>query len=199
MTKQRAITSRDHGACVLEEGFDGVSRGGCLPIVAVERAKSEDDLRYILLRGASAMTVECLQHPAQARAPLLREAGIGRYRTAMQSGEQTGDGLKPVEAFDAERYECAERFGPARSGAVHQPHTLAISEIENRIGLAVSVDADCGGDRWVLVSAGEQNTGQGAENDGAGVVLGKPNRVRFGRIQQRVHGEIVIPTAVLSF
>lgn len=199
MTKQRAIAASDHRAGVPEQGLGGVACGGCLPIVALEAANAEHDLRDFLLRGSGAMTVECLQHPAQSRALLPRQAGVGRYGSAVQCGEQAGDGLKPIEAFEAEWDEGGERLGSSRSRRVDQPYSLAIPQIENRIGLVVSVDADRGVDNWVLISICAKNIGRCAEDDGACIVLGKPDHPRFGRSQQWVHGEIATPTAVRSF
>ena len=60
MTKQRAIASRDHGAGISEQGFDGVACGGCLPVVAPERVDTKYDLRNLLLGCAMAIAVERL-------------------------------------------------------------------------------------------------------------------------------------------
>ncbi len=199
MTQQRAIPSGDHGTGVSEKGFDGMARGGCLPVVAVKRINAKYDLRDLLLRSSSPMTVEGLQHPAQSHALLPSQTGVGRYRAAMKSGEQAANGFEPVEAFQAERDEGAERFGRRRRGRLNKPYALAVAEIENQIGLAVGVDADSGVNRRRLVSAGGQNIGRRAKNDGACIVLGKPDHTRLGRSLRRIHREIATPIAVRSF
>lgn len=53
--------------------------GGCLPLIATESADPKYDLRNFLLGRARAMTVEGLQHPAQPRALLPCQSGVGRY------------------------------------------------------------------------------------------------------------------------
>ena len=60
MAKQRAIASCDHGAGVPEQGFDGMARGGCLPVVAIEGSDPKYDLRNLLLGCAMAIAVERL-------------------------------------------------------------------------------------------------------------------------------------------
>ncbi|MDH8495201.1 hypothetical protein QIH13_27875, partial [Klebsiella pneumoniae] len=71
--------------------FDGVTGGGCLPLIATESADPKYDLRNFLLGRARAMTVEGLQHPAQPRALLPCQSGVGRYGATMEGGEQAGD------------------------------------------------------------------------------------------------------------
>lgn len=76
MTKKCAVATRDHCAGVPQQRFDGMARGRFLPVVTIERAGSEDDLRDLLLGGAIAMPVEGLQHSAQARALLCRQSRV---------------------------------------------------------------------------------------------------------------------------
>mgnify|MGYP000231588145 CR=1 FL=1 len=93
MTKQRAIASRDHGAGVPEQGFDGVARGGCLPVIAIKRADPKYGPRNLLLGRPGAVAVEGLQHPSQPR-PLLRsQATVERDSATVECGEQAADGF----------------------------------------------------------------------------------------------------------
>lgn len=109
MTKQCPIASRDHGAGVPEQRFDRVTRGGCLPVVALERFQAEYDLRDFLLGRAVAMSVERLQHSSQSRALLFRQPRIGGNGSAVEGREQAIDGLKPVEPLDTEGNESGNR------------------------------------------------------------------------------------------
>lgn len=197
MTKQRAIPTDDHCAGISKQGFGGVAGGRCLPLVATKRADPKYDLRNLLLGRAGAMTVEGLQHPAQPRTLLPCQSGVGRYGAAMEGCEQAGDRFQPVEAFQAERDEGAETFGGCRGG-MNQRYALAVSEIENQVGLAADGDADGGVDRRLGVSACGWNIGRCAKNDGACVFLGKPDHPRIGWCLHRVYREIATPTAARS-
>lgn len=180
MTKQRTIAARDHGARVPKQSLDGMARGGCLPLVAIERIDAKDDLGDFLLRSAGATAIDALQHPAQTRALLPRQAGVGRNGTAMKGREETGDGFESVEAFQSKWYERAERFVSQRRERLNEAHGLAVAEIENPIGLAVGVNAGRGVDRRLRMGAGGQNGGRRAKNDGARIVLGQPYHPCFG-------------------
>jgi hypothetical protein len=198
MTKQRAIPTHDHRSGISKQGLGGVAGGRCLPVVATKRADPKNDLRDLLLGRARAMTVESLQHPAQPRTLLPCHSGVGRYGATMKGGEQAGDRFEPVEAFQAERDEGAERFGGPCRGGTNKRYALAVAEIENQMGFAAGVDADGGVDRRLGVSACGWNIGRCGKNDGAGVFLGKPDHPRFGRCLHRVYGEIATPTAARS-
>ena len=186
MTKQRAIPTHHHRAGISKQGFGGVAGGRCLPVVATESADPKYDLRNFLLGRARAMTVEGLQHPAQPSTLLPCQSGVGRYGAAMEGGEQAGDRLEPVEAFQAERDEGAKRFGGSCLGRMNKRYALTVSEIENQMGLAADIDAYGGVDRRLGISACGRNIRRWAKNDGACVFLGKPDHLRFGRCLHRV-------------
>lgn len=198
MTKKRAIAARDHRAGVTQQRFDGVARGGCLPFFAIERAESEYDLRDLLLGRAGVVAIEGLEHPSQSRPLLAGQACVRWNSAAMEGSEQAADGFNLVEPIKAERHKRAERLIRRPVGGVSELDMLAVAEIVEQVGLAVSGNGNGGVNRRLLLSACGNDSGRLAEDDCACVLVGEPEHRRFGRRLQRVHREIATPTAAES-
>lgn len=198
MTKQCAIASRDHGAGIPEQGFDGVARGGCLPVVALKRADAEYDLGNLLLRCAVAMTVKGLQHSSQTRALLPRQALVRRNGPAVEGREQAIDGLKPIEPLDAEGNEGGGGRIGGQCARAHQLDALAVTEIMEKKGFGAVAGGDRAIQRWTRISVRTQSWGRLCEDDGAGIVLREPEDVSCRRCVQRIDREIATPTAAGS-
>lgn len=127
MTKQLAISPRDHGPCALEQAHDRVAFGRRLPLVAGQLARLEYDLGDFLLGRASSATVEGLQHAPCACPLLIRESGIGRRFAAMKGGEQPQDRLDTIEAIGSERDQCRERHVRRCAGGQNEMDVLAVA------------------------------------------------------------------------
>ena len=138
VAKQPSITARDHDAGIAQQGFDRMARRRGLPFVAVEIACSEQSLSDVLLRRAIANAVECSQHPPRSRALLVRYPCVRRDDAAMESREQTMNGLKPVETVEVERYDCRDW----RRADREQLNLLAIAQLDNGMD-ALFVDFLC--------------------------------------------------------
>lgn len=142
MAKQRPIASRDHGAGVPEQGFDCVTRGRCLPVVALEWFRAKYDLRDFLLRRAVAIAVDALKHPSQSRALLFRQPRIGRNSSTVEGREQAIDGLKPVEPIDTEGNERGNGHIGGHCARAHQLDALAVAEIVEKKGFIAVANRD---------------------------------------------------------
>lgn len=199
MAKQRAIASRDHGAGIPEQGFDGVARGGCLPVVALKRIGTKHDLRDFLLGGAGAKTVECLQHSAGPRPLLVGHPCVLGNGASMEGREQPANSFKPVKPLDTEWHERAECYACRCAGGTNELEMLAATEIVSKAGIAIAVHGSGGARYRLRFSVCGKNSRRFHKCDSARVVFREPEDLRIGRGQQRVHREIVTPTAVGSF
>ena len=195
MTKQRAIASRDHGAGIPEQGFDGMAGGGCLPVVPLERVNTKYSLRDFLLGGAGTMTVECLQHSAGSRPLLASHARVLGNGASMEGREQAANSFKPVEPLDAEGHERAERNVGRCAGGANKLKMLAAAEIVSQAGIAIAVHRNGGARYRLRISVCGKNRGWFHKCDGARIVFREPKDLRIGRGHQRVHREIAIPIA----
>jgi hypothetical protein len=110
MSKQFAISARDHRAGISQQSHDRMAGRGRLPFIAGEAAQVKDNLGDFLLGGAIARSVEGPQHPAQPNALLSRQTGVRRDGAAVKGGEEAVDGFQPIETIDAERNYGGERF-----------------------------------------------------------------------------------------
>lgn len=103
MTQQLFVSAGDHGAGIAKQGLHAMTSGRSLPFVPVEMTNVEEDLRDLLLGRSIAIPVDRLQHLAQPRTLLPRQARVGRDGAAMQSRKELMNGLDPVEAVQAKR------------------------------------------------------------------------------------------------
>ena len=85
MTQQFSVSAGDHRVGVAQQGFHAMARRRGLPFVPIEMADIEEDLCDLLLGRAVAIPVKGLQHPAQPRALLPRQARVWRDGATVQS------------------------------------------------------------------------------------------------------------------
>lgn len=166
---------------------------GHLPIVAIEWAEPEYDLCDLLLGCAGAVAIEGLEHPSHSRPLLAGQAGVRWNGAAMEGCKQATDGFNLVEPIKAERHKCAERLIWRTAGGMNELDMLAVAEIVEQVGLAVSGNGNGGIDRRLRLSACRKDSGRLAKNDSACILAGEPEHRRFGRGLQRVHREIATP------
>ena len=141
MTQEFPIASRDHRPSIAQKRFDGMARGGCLPLIAIELADAHKNLRDFLLCCAGPVSVEGLQHAPEACPPLPGQAGIRRYGTAMQGGEKSAYGFDAIEAIEVKRDH--RDSDPVAVGAVQDLEMLPVAERETEIFVgAVRGDVD---------------------------------------------------------
>lgn len=169
--------------------------GGLLPVVAIERADAEHDLRDFLLCRAIAIAVDALKHSLQSCALLLCQPRVGRNGPAVKGREQAIDRLKPVESLDAKGNEGSDGRISRQSARSHQLDGLATTEIMLEKSLGVVANGDRAIERWAPISTCGQNCGLLGKDDGAGIVLWKPEDVGRRRCIQRIDREIATPTA----
>ena len=109
-----------------------------LPLVAVERVDTKNDLGDLLARRAGAMAIEGLKHPAESRSLLAGQARVGRDRTTMQGGEKAINRFEPIQPVHTERHD-----GRGWCDAiVDELEVLTIAEIEKNVGAAVQIQRD---------------------------------------------------------
>ncbi len=109
MTKQSAVTARDHDAGITQQRFDCMAGRRGLPFVAVEIARSENDLRDVALRRAIAKAVEGSQHTPRPCPLLMRHSRIRRNGSSMNYREQAMNGFEPIKSFNVEWDDCRDR------------------------------------------------------------------------------------------
>lgn len=83
VTQQLSVSAGDHGAGVAQQRLQAMAGERGLPRIPVEMADPEEDLRDLLLSRSGAMSVDRLQHLAQPRALLPRQARVGRDGSVM--------------------------------------------------------------------------------------------------------------------
>lgn len=83
VTQQFSVSAGDHGAGVAQQRLHAMAGGRGLPRIPVEMADPEEDLRDLLLGRSGAMSIDRLQHLAQPRALLPRQARVRRNGAAM--------------------------------------------------------------------------------------------------------------------
>jgi len=96
------VSARDHRTGIAQQAHDSMARGGGLPFVAADRAKSKQGASNVLLGGTVARTVERLEHSARPRSLLARQSGIGRDRATVKRRQKTMHGFKPAEPVEVQ-------------------------------------------------------------------------------------------------
>ncbi len=196
MTQEFSITARNHGTGIAQERLDGVAGRGCLPFVTVESAGVQDDLSDFLLRRTSPESVEGSQHSSQPCALQTGQARVRWNRAAMQSREESANGLDPVEAVEIQRHD-SDGDRALFNGAVKDLEILPVTESEAVFCTGIAyrrMKATPGCDRAVLNAVTKIHRGFG-QNDNARVFLWKPEDRGIRGWCQGVDGEIAIPTA----
>lgn len=166
-----------------------------MPIVTIKGRDAEHDSGDFLLGCAVAIAIKGLQHSSQSCATLMRQSGIRRNGASVNGREQAADSLEAVKSLDPERNERGKRRVGWRVGGLNQPGILTVAEIVEQIGLVVSGNGASRRHRRLPFKIhGEDGRGF-AKNDRARVLPREPENacLRWGR--ERVHGEIVTPTA----
>jgi len=194
MSKQFAISARDHRAGVSQQSHDRMASRGRLPFIAGEATETKYDLGDFLLGGAVARSVESPQHPAQARALLPRQTGVRRHGAAVKGGEKAVDSLQPIEAIDAEGNDGGERFSAWNPVGQCDLSALALAKIVKRAHrLAIG---PFGADDARRESAARiENFRRGRQDNDACIFGRRPEDGRLGKIEEWIDREIATPSA----
>src|SRR5690606_23972710 len=105
MTKQFAIPARYQRLRSFKEADDRMAGGCRLPFITGELACLKDDLGDFLLGRTVTATIEGLQHAPRACPLLSRQAGVGRYGSAVKRSEQAQDRFDAIKSFVPQRYQ----------------------------------------------------------------------------------------------
>ncbi len=194
MSKQFAISARDHRAGISQQSHDRMAGRGRLPFIAGEAAQIKDDLGDFLLGGAIARSVESPQHPAQPRALLSRQTGVRRNGAAVKGGEKAVDGFQPIETIDAERNDGGERFSAWNPVWQRDLSALTLAKIMKRARrLAIG---PFGADDARREFAGRiENLRRGRQDNDARILGRRPEDRRLGQVKERIDREIATPSA----
>lgn len=197
MTKQLAIATGDHGAGAAQQAHDGVAGRRGLPFVAGEPAGVEDDLGDFLLGRAIAVAIGGLQHAASPGQLLRRQARIAGHVTAMQGGEEPGDGFEAIEALKAERHDGRKRPTRRCVGRKDEVEALAVGQVAQMVKPVLRSDEIRAVQQREHVAGGGKRRRREGEDDAAGIFLWQPEDVRVGCPMRRIDGEIAVPTFAL--
>lgn len=193
MTKQFAITARDHGEAVLDQVHGRVAFRRDFPIVAPHGPEPEDRLGDFKMVRAVAMSVDRLQHTPRAGQLLTREARVWRNGAAVEGGEKTRDRLHAVEALDAKWDHGDERLAGRSVSGKRQVQALPVAQIVQDVKVVFGRLVR----RLSRLQEGRaiRSDGRGCrrQDDRSGIFRRKPEYLCLGGLQSRGDKEIATP------
>ncbi len=193
MTKQFAITTRNHIPGIPQQSHDGETSGGFLPGVTILPRHAQQLARYVLLAGAFCPAIRCTQHFCCTRSLLPCHPGVGWNGPIVQQGKKALKRRQAAKAIDRQR-DDGNQF--AIRLAIHFQHVQCVVRANRKPIIEPEfIHLGLGGRNSWLTCLLAKERGRRLKNDTAGIKLWRPENRNVRGMERRIDREIATPSA----